>query len=238
MGLSLPDPEWVSIPANIVDALDIKGYRRRAYYCCKFFYTYTGWNETSSYDRFVLIVYQNENDLMCEIRCMGSSYSSEPDTTTIDPVIIRKFYDGLRKKWSGDFRNMRIEEIEGRMFIHGLLSNTPHRSHYGKDEINDMFAGMMVESYGEQLSVAIRWNEKLPTFSDICDVSKRLNSLWHDGREINNKLFVNRKKDLTESVSFIRGEIDGLKEKLEKICELSANAMNTLSDKYGIEISI
>ena len=124
------------------------------------------------------------------------------------------------------------------MFIHGLLSNTPHRSHYGKDEIYDMFAGRMVESYGEQLSVAIRWNENLPTFSDICDVSKRLNSLWHDTREINNKLLVNRKKDLMESVSFIRGEIDGLKEKLEKICELSANAMNTLSDKYGIEISI
>ena len=232
------EPEWLSIPADKVNALDIKGYRRRAYYYSAFFNTYIGWKEKSHYDRFVLIVYQNENDLMCEIRCMGSSYSSEPDTTTIDPVIIRKFYDGLRKKWSGDFRNMRIEEIEGRMFIHGLLSNTPHRSHYGKDEINDMFAGMMVESYGEQLSVAIRWNEKLPTFSDICDVSKRLNSLWHDGREINNKLFVNRKKDLLESVSFIRGEIDGLKEKLEKICELSANAMNTLSDKYGIEISI
>ena len=124
------------------------------------------------------------------------------------------------------------------MFIHGIEPHTPIRSHYGKYTIGRMFAGMLVESYCSQLCVAIRGNEKLPTFSDICDVSKRLNSLWHDGREINNKLLVNRKKDLMESVSFIRGEIDGLKEKLEKICELSANAMNTLSDKYGIEISI
>ena len=230
--------EWLSISTDKVNALDIKGYRRRAYYYSAFFYTYIGWNAETQYDRFILIVYQNENDLMCEIRCMGNSYSSEPDTTTIDPDIIRKFYNGLRGSWRCDFVNSRIEEIDGRMFIHGIETNTPIRSHYGKYTIGRMFAGMLVESYGIQLSVAIRWNENLPTFSDICAVSNRLNSLWHDGREINNKLFVNRKKDLMESVSFIRGEIDGLKEKLEKICELSANAMNTLSDKYGIEISI
>lgn len=230
--------EWLSISADKVNALDIKGYRRRAYYYNEFFYTYIGWNAETQYDRFILIVYQNENDLMCEIRCMGNSYSSEPDTTTIDPDIIRKFYDGLRGSWRCDFVNSRIEEIEGRMFIHGIEPHTPIRSHYGKYTIGRMFAGMLVESYGNQLCVAIRWNEKLPTFRDICDVSNRLNSLWHDAHDINNKLFVNRKKDLMESVSFIRGEIDGLKEKLEKICELSANAMNTLSEKYGIEISI
>ena len=230
--------EWLSISADKVNALDIKGYRRRAYYYNEFFYTYIGWNAETQYDRFILIVYQNENDLMCEIRCMGNSYSSEPDTTTIDPDIIRKFYNGLRGSWRCDFVNSRIEEIEGRMFIHGIEPHTPIRSHYGKYTIGRMFAGMLVESYGNQLCVAIRWNEKLPTFSDICDVSNRLNSLWHDVHDINNKLFVNRKKDLMESVSFIRGEIDGLKEKLEKICELSANAMNTLSEKYGIEISI
>ena len=230
--------EWLSISADKVNALDIKGYRRRAYYYNEFFYTYIGWNAETQYDRFILIVYQNENDLMCEIRCMGNSYSSEPDTTTIDPDIIRKFYDGLRGSWRCDFVNSRIEEIEGRMFIHGIEPHTPIRSHYGKYTIGRMFAGMLVESYGNQLCVAIRWNEKLPTFRDICDVSNRLNSLWHDAHDINNKLFVNRKKDLMESVSFIRGEIDGFKEKLEKICELSANAMNTLSEKYGIEISI
>ena len=234
MGLSLPDPEWVSIPANIVDALDIKGYRRRAYYCCKFFYTYTGWNETSSYDRFVLIVYQNENDLMCEIRCMGSSYSSEPDTTTIDPVIIRKFYDVLR----GDYVNSRIEEIEGRMFIHGIEPHTPIRSHYGKYTIGRMFAGMLVESYGSQLCVAIRWNEKLPTFSDICDVCSRLSSMVFNANEIKENWHVREKKNLLDDISSYRKEIDELNGRMEEICELSANAMNTLSEKYGIEISI
>ena len=231
--------EWLSISADKVNALDIKGYRRRAYYYNEFFNTYIGWNAETQYDRFILIVYQNENDLMCEIRHMESSYnlepvSEKPSSKTIDPSIIKKFYHVLK----GEFVNARIEEIEGRMFIHGIEPHTPIRSHYGKYTIGRMFAGMLVESYGNQLCVAIRWNENLPTFSDICDVSRRLNSLCHDTREINNKFLVNRKKDLMESVSFIRGEIDGLKEKLEKICELSANAMNTLSEKYGIEISI
>ena len=158
--------EWLSISADKVNALDIKGYRRRAYYYNEFFYTYIGWNAETHYDRFILIVYQNENDLMCEIRCMGSSYSSEPDTTTIDPDIIRKFYNGLRWSWRCDFVNSRIEEIDGRMFIHGIETN------------------------------------------------------------------------LLEDISSYRKEIDELNGRMEEICELSANAMNTLSEKYGIEISI
>lgn len=226
--------EWLSISADKVNALDIKGYRRRAYYYSAFFYTYIGWKEKSHYDRFILIVYQNENDLMCEIRCMGSSYSSEPDTTTIDPDIIRKFYNGLR----GDFVNSRIEEIEGRMFIHGIEPNTPIRSHYGKYTIERMFAGMLVESYGSQLCVAIRWNEKLPTFSDICDVCSRLSSMVYNANGIKNNFYGCKKKSMSDMISHLRKEIAELNGKMEKICELSANAMNTLSEKYGIEISI
>lgn len=226
--------EWLSISADKVNALDIKGYRRRAYYYSAFFYTYIGWNAETQYDRFILIVYQNENDLMCEIRCMGNSYSSEPDTTTIDPDIIRKFYDALR----GDFVNSRIEEIEGRMFIHGIEPNTPIRSHYGKYTIGRMFAGMLVESYGSQLCVAIRWNEKLPTFSDICDVCRRLSSMVFNANEIKENWRVREKKNLLDDISSYRKEIDELNGRMEEICELSANAMNTLSEKYGIEISI
>ena len=228
------EPEWLSIPADKVNALDIKGYRRRAYYYSAFFNTYIGWKEKSHYDRFILIVYQNENDLMCEIRCMGSSYSLEPDTTTIDPDIIRKFYDVLR----GDYVNSRIEEIEGRMFIHGIEPHTPIRSHYGKYTIGRMFAGMLVESYGSQLCVAIRWNEKLPTFSDICDVCSRLSSMVFNANEIKENWHVREKKNLLDDISSYRKEIDELNGRMEEICELSANAMNTLSEKYGIEISI
>ena len=228
------EPEWLSIPADKVNALDIKGYRRRAYYYSAFFNTYIGWKEKSHYDRFILIVYQNENDLMCEIRCMESSYSSEPDTTTIDPNIIRKFYDVLR----GEFVNSRIEEIEGRMFIHGIETNTPIRSHYGKYSIGRMFAGMLVESYGSQLCVAIRWNEKLPTFSDICDVCRRLSSMAYNANLIKNNFYGCRKKSMTDMISHLRKEIDELNGKMEKICERSANAMNTWSEKYGIEVSI
>ena len=230
--------EWLSISADKVNALDIKGYRRRAYYYNEFFNTYVGWNAETQYDRFILIVYQNENDLMCEIRCMGSSYSSEPDTTTIDPDIIRKFYNGLRGSWRGDFVNSRIEEIDGRMFIHGIETNTPIRSHYGKYTIGRMFAGMLVESYGNQLCVAIRWNEKLPTFSDICDVCSRLSSMVCNANEIKENWHVREKKNLLDDISLYRKEIDELNGRMEEICELSANAMNTLSEKYGIEISI
>ena len=228
------EPKWLSISADKVNALDIKGYRRRAYYYNEFFNTYVGWNAETQYDRFILIVYQNENDLMCEIRCMESSYSSEPDTTTIDPNIIRKFYDVLR----GEFVNSRIEEIEGRMFIHGIETNTPIRSHYGKYSIGRMFAGMLVESYGSQLCVAIRWNEKLPTFSDICDVCSRLSSMVFNANEIKENWRVSEKKNLLDDISLYRKEIDELNGRMEEICELSANAMNTLSEKYGIEISI
>ena len=230
--------EWLSISADKVNALDIKGYRRRAYYSSAFFNTYIGWKEKSHYDRFILIVYQNENDLMCEIRCMGSSYSSEPDTTTIDPDIIRKFYNGLRGSWRCDFVNSRIEEIDGRMFIHGIETNTPIRSHYGKYTIGRMFAGMLVESYGSQLCVAIRWNEKLPTFSDICDVCRKLSSMVYNANGIKNNFYGCKKKSMSDMISHLRKEIDELNGKMEKICELSANAMNTLSEKYGIEISI
>ena len=59
------EPKWLSISADKVNALDIKGYRRRAYYYSAFFNTYIGWKEKSHYDRFSLIVDQNENDLMC-----------------------------------------------------------------------------------------------------------------------------------------------------------------------------
>ena len=232
------EPKWLSISADKVNALDIKGYRRRAYYYNEFFNTYIGWNAETQYDRFILIVYQNENDLMCEIRCMGSSYSSEPDTTTIDPDIIRKFYNGLMGSWRCDFVNSRIEEIDGRMFIHGIETNTPIRSHYGKYTIGRMFAGMLVESYGIQLCVAIRWNEKLPTFSDICDVCRRLSSMAYNANLIKNNFYGCRKKSMTDMISHLRKEIDELNGKMEKICELSANAMNTLSEKYGIEISI
>ena len=230
--------EWLSISADKVNALDIKGYRRRAYYYNEFFNTYIGWNAEIQYNRFILIVYQNENDLMCEIRCMGSSYSSEPDTTTIDPDIIRKFYNGLRGSWRCDFVNSRIEEIEGRMFIHGIETNTPIRSYYGKYTIGRMFAGMLVESYGNQLCVAIRWNEKLPTFSDICDVCRRLSSMVYNANGIKNNFYGCKKKSMSDMISHLRKEIAELNGKMEKICELSANAMNTLSEKYGIEVSI
>ena len=233
------EPEWLSIPADKVNALDIKGYRRRAYYYSAFFNTYIGWKEKSHYDRFILIVYQNENDLMCEIRYMESSYnlesvSEKPSSKTIDPSIIRKFYDVLR----GDYVNSRIEEIEGRMFIHGIEPHTPIRSHYGKYTIGRMFAGMLVESYGNQLCVAIRWNEKLPTFIDICDVCSRLSSMVFNANEIKENWREREKKNLLDDISSYRKEIDELNGRMEEICELSANAMNTLSEKYGIEISI
>ena len=233
------EPKWLSISADKVNALDIKGYRRRAYYYNEFFNTYVGWNAETQYDRFILIVYQNENDLMCEIRYMESSYnlepvSEKPSSKTIDPDIIRKFYDALR----GDFVNSRIEEIDGRMFIHGIETNTPIRSHYGKYTIGRMFAGMLVESYGSQLCVAIRWNEKLPTFSDICDVCRRLSSMVYNANGIKNNFYGCKKKSMSDMISHLRKEIDELNGKMEKICELSANAMNTLSEKYGIEVSI
>ena len=43
---------------------------------------------------------------------------------------------------------------------------------------------------------------------------------------------------MSDMISHLRKEIDELNGKMEKICELSANAMNTLSEKYGIEVSI
>lgn len=235
MGLSLPDPKWISIPANIVGALDIKGYRRGAYYYSKFFNTYVGWDE-HSHDRFILIVYQNQNDLMCEIRTMGNS--SNPTSTTIDPDIIRKFHDSFQKAWRNDFVITRLEEIEGRMFIHGLSHKIPHHTHYGIDMIEYMFAGRIVECFGNKLAVAIRWNEKLPKIYDVYNVCDKLISLSYTSKAIKNKNNNDMKKTLLKSISYYRKEIDKMNGEMEKICELSANAMNTLSEKYGIEISI
>ena len=228
-------PKWLSIPADKVNALDIKGYRRRAYYYSKFFNTYVGWDE-HSHDRFILIVYQNKNDLMCEIRTMGNS--SNNTSTTIDPDIIKKFHDSSLLAWRNDFVITRLEEIEGRMFIHGLNYKTPHHKHYGIDMIEYMFAGRMVKCFGNQLSVAIRWNEKLLSVYDVCNVCDKLSSLSYTSKAIKNKNNDGMKKNLLRCISYYRKEIDKMNGEMEKICELSANAMNTLSEKYGIEISI
>lgn len=232
------EPKWLSIAANKVDALDIKGYHRRAYYYEKFFCPYMGWNgKPNSHDRFILVVYQNKDDIMCEIRCMGGSSKYTPTSTTIDPDIINKFYDRVNQSLPM-FVNPRIEEIEGRAFIHGVRGDIPRYSYYGVDRLGKLFAGRMVEYYGNQLSVAIRWNENLPTFSDIDTVYHELNTLYYNAKGIKDQWNTGRKNGLMTDIAARRKQIDELNSQLEHVCEVSANAMNTLSEKYGIEISI
>lgn len=232
------EPKWLSIAANKVDALDIKGYHRRAYYYDKFFCPYMGWNgKPNSHDRFILVVYQNKDDVMCEIRYIRASLKGTPTSSTIDPDIIVKFYDRVNQSLPM-FENPRIEEIEGRAFIHGVGGDIPSYSYYGIDRLGKLFAGRLVEYYGNQLSVAIRWNGNLPTFSDIDTVYHELNTLYYNAKGIKYQWNTGRKNGLMTDIAARRKQIDKLNSQLERICELSANAMNTLSEKYGIEISI
>lgn len=220
--------KWVSIASKYVDALYINGYHRRSYYYDKFFRTYRGWN--NEYNRFILIVYQNEHDQMCEIRKMDGFNKS----SSLKPDVLKKMFDGYVGIYGESMKNAKFEVINGRAFIHGTFNRYDNR--YDIKNICRLIGGKIVENLGWELSVGMKWD--LPSYEDIATVNSTLNDLYYNLNDINDKWHENRKKNVMIRISELRTKVENLRNDMDKTCEKSADAMNILSEKYGIDLSI
>ena len=220
----------VSIASKYVDALDIKGYHRRSYYYDRFFRPYHDRDWSNEYNRFILVVYQNEHDQMREIRKMDGFNKS----SSLNPGVLKKLFDWYVGIYGETTANTKFEVINGRAFIHGTFDKYDRR--YDIKNICSLIGGKIVENLGWELSVGMKWD--LPSYEDITTVRRTLDDLYYNLNDINDKWHENRKKNAMMRIAENKKKIENLRDKLDKICEKSADAMNILSEKYGIDLSI
>lgn len=132
------------------------------------------------------------------------------------------------------WRNSKFEVRDGRAFIHGISNRF-----FGEPLLNNLYyfiGGVLVEKYGQRLTVSMHWD--LPTYNDIQDVSLAFSELYYSVTEIMDNYHLKRKNTLKRDIDNKTERIEELRNRLNSICEDSAEAMNILSEKYGIELSI
>jgi hypothetical protein len=216
-------------------ALNIPGYRVKTYFA-------TGNAYVRS--RFLVNVYIGKEWIMQEIL-----FSQPKETEHYVPISPTVFHSLFTSKELFKFRDywtekndwgsiVEFEEIEGRILFKFKVSNWKKKVWgINLDVIDHTFAGGLLRKFGPVMIYACIYPDTIKTLDDAA-------SLWSAIRGISN---INWKRNghYEEEVERLRGEmtyhlneIDGYGQQLESVCNKSAEALNTLADKYGIVVTL
>ena len=208
---------WRSFKCSEASAINIPGYRKRAY--CVSGGTKIYNKSTDDYSKYspVFVIYKNKNknnmteDVLVEFHI----HNSKPNTTTPIPRNIIERYLKL-------YPELSLVDIDGRCFIKGMDAYSRFEfASYNFDEILWQFLYPKVNS--------------IDSAHEVVDAYYNFITKIHYLKE---DRFTSIKLNLMDKIKEERQKIEEQMSLIEDCAIRSADALNELSEKYGIEVEL
>lgn len=108
-------------------------------------------------------------------------------------------------------------------------------SHMRMSPVDDIFRSSIV--IGE-LAVVMCHPDKVHSLSDASDIYNAICSLRTASWDVDNKWYNNEIQSEIQELNENRVNLSEVESDIQKVCEDAADSLNTLSEKYGIELAI
>lgn len=221
---------WGQYSCKDVGAANIPGYKKRAYYNYNTEWIRTGKSKYNSYS-LIVVVYQNPGHID---DVLTSLYIRQRDDDTIHPIT----RNILERYIPSDSSTVNLVDIGGVTYVKGLRLN--YRGFYRPITVSNVD-----QAYGAY--VAAKWFDEMiwqtiyPSVNsreaakEVIQAYRRFNiNCWDisSGKfKKSNEENLNKIKELKHKIAVQYGQ-------MEVSANASADAMNELSEKWGIEVDL
>lgn len=206
---------WREFECSDAVAINIPGYRKQLYinYDLKKIYI----NSTYGYSKYspVVVIYQNQNNLMDDVLIEFYIHNYESNTTTPIPRDIICRYLELYP----DFSSV---DIDGRCFFKCM---------------NDISVLLFAAGHFGELLLQFLY-PKINSVDASKEVIESYNRFVKNISAIKDKKYESFKVDVMNEIEFDREKIDEQMSLIDTCANNSADALNELSEKFGIEVEL
>ena len=217
-------------------ALELPGYRLQSYCArCDAYIT----------SRYLVNVYVGKNDVMQEVLYKKSK---DQDYVPISPKAFHNLFPnlqflGVKEAWGHGnewWKYLEIVEFEqGNRILFKFKRNDWRKMAWGVnlDNIAYTFAGEMIRKFGPALAIACLYPNTIKNLDDAATVIDAIHGL----SSINYKRHGYYENEIAKHRSNLKQKsekIESFNAQLENTCNGAADAMNTLSEKFGIVVNV
>ena len=206
---------WRSFKCSEASAINIPGYRKQAY--CGSGGTKIYNKSTDDYSKYspVFVIYKNKNNMMDDVLVEFHIHNSKSNTTTPIPRNIIERYLKL-------YPELSLVDIDGRFFIKGMDAYSRFEfASYKFDELLWQFLYPKVNS--------------IDSAHEVVDAYYNFITKIHCLKE---DRFTSIKLNLMDKIKKERQKIEEQMALIEDCAIRSADALNELSEKFGIEVEL
>lgn len=222
-------------------------------------YSSSGWfniydSAKSTSVEYMLAVHRGKVDTYLEIlyklsTLHGSSYESK--WKTLDPTVFRKLF------WKEDKKCWRWEDPtwEGLRFSYHtpnkVIRNGRVLFHHDTEKMMWTMGGInkdtltytlesayFLDICGYELGLAMKYPGKIADLEDANAVRNAFRDVHFTEGRIREREFDKRRKETLNEIEEHRKMVDTCNEGFTNVCDACADAMNELSDRFGIEVKV
>ena len=217
-------------------ALELPGYRLQSYFA---------WCNAYITSRYLVNVYVGKNDIMQEVLYKKSKGQ---DYIPISPKAFHNLFPNLqflevKEAWGHGnewWKYLEVVEFEqGNRILFKFKMDDWRKMAWGVnlDNIAYTFAGMMIRKFGHALAIACLYPDTIKNLDDAANVMDVIHSLsmlsyrrnGYYEKEIES--FRNKLKEESKKIGDYNAQFD-------LTCNGAADAMNILSEKFGIVVNV
>jgi hypothetical protein len=147
-------------------------------------------------------------------------------------------FEKVKDDYVKQLKNVKFREIDGHfLFVYKTRYLLDHNIGRGEHSMPFIFPGELSNEQGWRICNALLY----PTINSIKDadyIEYALNRCATHIRHVNTFYFENRRDYILGSINKVREQIDKVNSEIASMSEKCADALNKLSEKYGIEISV
>jgi len=227
---------WKSMKIADAGALNIPGWKRRAWYSTHEHYLDNTREpeprmKVDNIFSYLLIAYTKGSETMFEFR-YRNGYCAEPEKSIPVPYdVVASIVAGLNGVSGYGFENLVVENWSGRALVH-----TSSTACY-KDAIYRSTPGYLCDEYGTILAFMIRYQDTVKTYADAEAVRNAMTTLNEDMT----RLSCNGTSDkdcYLKRIADSQRDLENCNATFDVVCNDAADAINELVDEFGIEINI
>ena len=212
---------WREFECSDEVAINITGYQKRAYiyYERQTIYiksTYTKSTYGHSKYNIVVVIYQNTDNMMDSLLEFHIHNYESNTTTPIPRRIICRYFD------SKLYSDCSLVNIYGRCFVKGMNYQVGLRFAYAN------FVELLLQFL----------YPKINSIDSVNEVIKAYYRLTSNKIDIKNDRYTSSKVNLMNEIKKLRKYIEKQMSLIEDCAIRSADALNELSEKYGIEVEL
>ena len=229
---------WQSMKVSDTGAEPLDGYVRRAWGSVHVHYLDT----TGKMDDrgrmgnkffFVIVAYTNGNEALFDIRVKYDSLSSkaipvpiETLRTAIEGIVDEGVYLGY------GFDAVEFVKVGGRQLIKAGCSGGLF-----KENIYHTVPGFFCDTVGDVLGFMMRYPDTIKTYKDGCAAAQAMKTLTDNLYRIG-QYATSEKRSLLDRMESLQRQMEECNANFDATCAQAAEAINSMSSEFGIEIEI